>query len=141
MSKTDAWFERTVVATILIGFAIVGVFFGIHIHHKQQMVRDTRRSASLLATQIIGESKEVYAVDAWGRMMRSTYAEGDEEFIATVTSAGPDGRFDTADDITAEKVDTNVSYRLGQFLSVTGKEMLRGVADGMKKESRFRKEK
>ncbi len=45
------------------------------------------------------DQKERILADAWGTELRFSYAKDAEALVVTVVSAGPDRRFDTADDM------------------------------------------
>lgn len=69
--------------------------------------------------------------DGWGQNLKYTYQDTKYKKIFTVTSAGEDMQFGTADDMSIERFDHNKSRIIGKYVTDKLKEVGKGVKDSL----------
>ena len=77
--------------------------------------------------------------DAWGRPLEYEGSVEEDRIIVSVRSAGPDGSFDTSDDIVSVRQDLNKSKLVGKWAGKRIKEAGSGLWQGLKSKSDFKK--
>jgi len=78
--------------------------------------------------------------DAWGNPLCLNKEKMDMAIRYEVISPGPDAKFGTLDDISAEAIDLNKSRMVGTWAGEKIKEGFKGFTDGLKKKSEFEEE-
>ena len=77
--------------------------------------------------------------DVWGQPLKYEGSVEEDCIIVAVRSAGPDGSFDTSDDIVAVRQDLNKSKLVGKWAGKRIKEAASGLWQGLKSKSDFKK--
>lgn len=77
--------------------------------------------------------------DAWVQPLEYKGSVEEDCIIAVVRSAGPDGSFDTSDDIVGIRQDLNKSKLVGKWAGKRIKETASGFWEGLKSKSDFKK--
>lgn len=78
--------------------------------------------------------------DVWKQKLHYDVGLEPKVITAIVVSEGPDGELNTSDDIIGTATDINKSRIVGEWVGSKAKEGLKGIWDGLKKKSLFKKE-
>lgn len=69
-------------------------------------------------------------IDQWGNHLRVDVVDGDTKKTYNVVSSGPDGKFNTTDDIIATKTDYKKTKLIGRWLGKKSKEFVDAFRNG-----------
>ena len=126
------------IGVVLFAVGLIGV--AVHAVIKNAPIRETQElvvKAAILAKQQDTPSGEIPREDAWGRNIVLEREVTKTAKTYTVTSAGIDGKFGTADDVSAEAINLNKSRIVGEWVGTKAKEAVTGAIEGWKAESEF----
>ena len=94
---------------MLLGLAILTIALSLKYYFTT--VRPTNHTKILLTSEakklLNAEGEYAAPKDAWSNEMRYYRETNEEARKAKITSAGPDGQFDTEDDLSEEQIDLN----------------------------------
>jgi hypothetical protein len=90
---------------------------------------------------VIGETPGFVTSDVWDQSLHYDVSVEPKLITALVVSEGPDGKLNTEDDIVGTATDVNKSRIVGEWIGSKTKEGLKGIWDGLKKKTTFKKEK
>ena len=110
-------------AQLLSGLMIAAFFFGCTDRVETARTQVTRwadrldRETTETGVYIRHQGEQLPERDPWGVPLKVAYSQGGVAEIVVVSSAGPDGEFDTQDDVIEQRMSAN----------------LKGVGEGIKK--------
>ena len=129
---------------IVFTVAIVAIFTIIAIVHSYIYRYETKTTKIVTSlAKIHMDDKENVAtlneVDAWGKPLHFIRHATDTSVSQTIISAGADGEFGSADDISYQDVDLNKSRLVGKWIGSRTKEFVKGLRESDTEPSRFEK--
>ena len=132
MKKSDYQVGGLIILVIVL---IIGFIFYMWPQWKtEQRVLDVAYVCQLVEDpEVLVQNNQ----DAWDRDYVLETETGDAYVVYTVISSGRDGKFDTKDDIVGSEIDWNKSRIVGQWIGRKTKEVVVGIAEGVKEESKF----
>jgi hypothetical protein len=146
-SETDPYILGKPLGAVLGGLVVIviAVLIGLAVYsHYQQL--PFKQTAEIVKEEV-KRSKSAKRkpgmldrTDAWGNQLCLDTEKSDMAIFYEVTSPGPDGEFETEDDIAAQAVDLNKSRMVGTWAGEKIKEGAKGFIDGLKKKSDFEEE-
>lgn len=77
------------------------------------------------------------AKDLWSNQLRYNVVINEKLIVAIVESSGPDGIWETDDDLKDTATDFNKSRIVGEWAGQKSKQVVRGFIDGLKKKGNF----
>lgn len=121
--------EVSTIVLIIVAFIGIALFMA-------SLLRDAKMDALLNdAASRTMKGENVTETDLWGMPLQCMVESDRESTVATAVSSGPDKTLGTADDLTAECIDLNVTYKVGKWAGSTSKELAKGVWKGVIGES------
>ena len=75
--------------------------------------------------------------DYFGNPVQSAFEQNTDYKIASVASAGKDGKFGTNDDLVVTRKDWNKSRITGEWVGKKSKEFTKGLIEGLRKPSQY----
>lgn len=117
---------------LLLGFAIKN---GIETQRQEEAKK--RMAAAAIHILDSGSTIIPSTLDYYENLCVYEYDVTEEVRVASVISAGKDGKLGTKDDLKVEKKDFNKSRLFGAFAAQRGKEIAKGVLDGLKAKPKF----
>lgn len=130
--------QLTVTLLLIVLVIVIGIYGYAKIIENGKITRTKEQVKKLAKTPmdyradgLMPELRDIY-----GQSLRFNRTEDDYGITQKVSSAGPDGVWDTTDDIVCEDTDLNKSKLLGQWAGQKSKEFIKGFKNPLP--SRFK---
>lgn len=141
LAKGEPMGKKMKSALFVFAAVLVTVFlFTYYVILPNSVTKSRLEDAAMIARGNNFSDGQAYdKTDWWGNpIVIKVIKASDGSAISYITiSAGKDGKFDSDDDLRVSRVDINVSKQVGKFLGKTGKEVVKGVKEGIKEKSKF----
>jgi hypothetical protein len=105
----------------------------------QRIVDNLDRRTTATGVYVRVNIDEVKEIDPWGMTIQVAYSQGGVAEVVSVRSAGPDGEFQTDDDIVAEGMTANlkgvgegIKKNAEEIAASTAKGIVKGTVEGVK---------
>ena len=122
-----------------IAVVIIAIMAGLFVMIRNDWQRKETHSLLQDEADKLCEKPDVErnATDLWSNPLRYDVEISDKLILATVESSGPDGVWDTGDDLKDVATDFNKSRIVSEWAGQKSKQVVRGFIDGLKKKGNF----
>lgn len=118
---------------------IIAIITGLYVMIRNDWQRKETHSLLQDEADKLCEKPDIErnTTDLWGNPLRYDVEISDKLILATVESSGPDGIWDTGDDLRDVATDFNKSRIVSEWAGQKSKQVVRGFIDGLKKKGNF----